>query len=317
MNCIYWTLLSVIVVAGGFGGFLDFCNRFTIFREGSNKGSLLSQSSLVTKKNAEYGLFYKGVELHSKYLLYVGAFHICLGIGGSIAMSFALISIGQFKVETNVDNLLLLTTLSVVAGFGGNRILEKVRGQLERQLEDTQREVSALKTSVSSMKEEISLDIEVTDCLNNAHSVLEGKDEKPWNEIEQVVSSLKHLVAHDNLSRLVLRRAAIYLGRIYRAKYDDLDRAAAHLSDFVKKYGAIKDTHSAAVLFNRACYYSLIAKTKSNGQREELLSKAHADLELAQSMDDDVTVQIYGDTQTKPDNDLDVYRAWLEAKSSE
>mgnify|MGYP000176566405 CR=1 FL=1 len=313
MDCIYWTLLIVLVVAGSFGGVLDFCNRFTISRDTSNGRSQVLSSP---NKPNTVGLFYRGAELQGNHLLFLASFHIMLGIGGALAMALALISIGQFKFEVTTDNLLLVTTLSVVAGFGGNRILEKVRGQLERQLEDTQREVTALKSSVSTMKEEIALDIEVTDCLNNAHSVLEGKEEKPWNEIEEVVRTLKHLMAHQQLSRLVLRRAAIYLGRIYRTKFVDLERATAHLSDFVKVYGNKEDTHLAAVLFNRACYNTLIAKTKNGSQKDELLESAHKDLERACKIDEDVQTQIFGDEKTEPDSDLGSYREWLAAKGS-
>jgi hypothetical protein len=137
-------LLLTIIIAGGFGGLLDFCNKFTVYSEDNAKenifknGRVLKNRPSDDKKNqAErdyFGYFYLGAAIRRRHLAWIAFFQMLLGVGGALAVAFFLIPLKQFPYTVSNENIIFLFTLGVVAGFGGNRFLEKVRGQLESQI---------------------------------------------------------------------------------------------------------------------------------------------------------------------------------------
>lgn len=76
------------------------------------------------------------------------------------------------------------------------------------------------------------------------------------------------------------RRTAILLGRLYRQE-EQLSKAIEVLSEVVaarQKEGSGSDVDTADILYNRACYLALMAATRPEPEKSELMQKAEADL---------------------------------------
>ena len=322
-----FVLLSTIIASGGFGGILGFCNKFTIYSDLNAKDNIFKDGKVVRGNEkvvafpldeiSYFGYYYCGAAIKKKHLAWIAFFQMLLGIGGAMAVAFILIPLKQFPYTVSNESLLFLTTLGVVAGFGGNRMLEKVRGQLENQIADTQQDVSKLKATMSNLKKEKNYDLEATDALNHATAILDNPNHgKSRREVEQAVKYLETIVKHhEHFERLIVRRATIYLGRIYRAYFKDLNLSIEHLTRFINRFGDIKDEHLAAVLYNRACYNALKAVTKKGQARDKCFQLAKEDLDVSFEIEPESQTDLVGDDEGhNPDPDLAEFKVWLNEK---
>lgn len=80
---------------------------------------------------------------------------ILIGIGGAIAVQWALISIGKFRSSAATDDQMFILALSVIAGYGARRILPMLTDQLEKQLGTVRKEaLTAVEEVPGSVKKE-------------------------------------------------------------------------------------------------------------------------------------------------------------------
>lgn len=300
--------LGLTVGFGAFGGYLNHLN-----------GNLIGAKSNFRSR-----------KLDSRLL----KAHVLLGIGGAIAVLLVLVVINKFDSEITAANLLFTSCIAVVAGYGGSSFIEKVKQQLARQLEQTQKEVSNMGASISDLKGRIRHDEEAQDAINNATlvisswSAIKGDDDplkresliRDSAELMPILSKI--LTNQEDYSELSSRRAAIYMGRIYRAVFDDLEQAIESLTLYVDHFHGEESENLAHVLFNRACYYSLLSG--KHGNKNQLLNQTHDDLTRAadicrklgcKSVMLDVEGGNYNGKELKPDPDLENYRKWLEKRT--
>ena len=296
-QCYLFIIVSLVLLIGGmFGGILDFCNRFSISAPKSVNDELLYSSIL-----------YSGSRLSRRDLTYIAFTHVLLGIGGASAVALFMLSLGRLSISLEPKELMFNLTLAVVSGFGGSRFLEKVRNKLEKQIDETRGEVTAIKGELSRVKKEVQDDLLVNDILNNAYAILEGAGSKGHSEIVEVSKNLQEILRHPKeYDRLILRRAAIFSGRIFRHKFDDLERGIDSLTIFANMPNNNRDEHLAIVLYNRACYNCKLYELNQNN--ENLIRAVDKDLKEAIEISPQLKEDIFGQN---PDEDLDAYRNWI------
>lgn len=346
--------LFLIISSGAFGGFLEFLNRFVFgiysssaFSEIDEKFTIAAEKQFSKKSNLDnkqkeqselrFGdrvneihsaeFLYGGLKFDRSHLIRIALTHILHGIGGAFAILFALSSINQFSFSLDVENKLFLISLYVVAGFAGSRVLDQVKNNIENQLKENnlnmkkvQKTTEELSNRLNHLRGEIALEAEAGDVLNRAHGILEKSKAditKSTADIEHIARDLHDLLGRgESLSRLMLRRCAIYLGRIYRVHFDDLERGIAALEKFVDFSDAQKlhDEDYAAVMFNIACYKSKLSEKDDCPNKEQLLAEAKVVLEKACEASAPIRHQIFGfkEKNIAPDPDLNAYRDWLE-----
>ncbi len=240
-------ILSIIILSGGFGGVLGGLSR------------LDTNYANIVIKNISFRVIVA-------FLGYI-VIKILFGIGGGIVLIFALIWIGKFKTDDMIQNILFLSSLCIIAGFSGERVITILARRLERELEKTKEDIRETK---QKFEEEITYERAITMAVN---ALATGNINERKMVIEEILPLKRKL--------LIDRKLHIFLGRLYR-KINKYDEAIKVLSDFIsekEKVGEGTDRDVADILFNKACYYVLKAENLPEIEKEEIKNLAYNDLE--------------------------------------
>lgn len=241
------TILEMLfwVILGGFlGGLCDFFNRFR----------------LEIEKNK---ICFQGGPVGFWQVISLGIMNSFLGIGGALAVQFAMISIGKFPNEKTTEIQMLLLSLSLVSGFSGRRFLSLVSSKLEDQIGEAKR-----------ISEEAQEDAEESLALSKALATV--RHGSTTSERVEAVGNLEKFLKRHPKDRGI----TILAGRIHRMNRD-YESAIAVLTKFLDNKGKEYDKDYADVLYNRACYRILCAYDKVETPRKQLIKEGLEDLKFS------------------------------------
>jgi tetratricopeptide (TPR) repeat protein len=189
-----------------------------------------------------------------------------LGIGGAFAVMLAIIVAGRYKDEATAVNLLFLTSVCLVAGFIGERLLTAVAKKVEDQ-------IAAVDKKVDEKNQETQEYVKVQT------TILQALQSLNTGEYDQTIISqyIKDLESGRQNSRFRLDRTLnMVLARLYADVKQDYDKAIAVLREFVKEKGkqGQNDVNVSDALYNIASYLARKIKTVPAGAKEELRKQA-------------------------------------------
>jgi hypothetical protein len=258
------TILLLMACAGAFGGVLDVLRLIDI-------KDLLSE-----KAGPRFSWVIQG--------LLVGA---VIGSGGAIAAIFVTGAADKFATVDTVANRLRLVSLGVISGFLGYRLLKSVANQLEKDVNDVKektqsqgKELIDVKAKQEKALTDTKKDVDLVEAIGfgfaalGAPNVLESDLNTTVRRLEEARSAFP---AH--------RRVGILLARLYHERLNSTEKAMEILTQVLeakRQEHSDTDDDAADVLFNRACYSSILAGTQTDQKRgEEFRTKALADLALS------------------------------------
>jgi len=216
-----------------------------------------------------------------------------VGIGGATAVLLASLSVNKFTGSSDID-LLALSALCFVAGSIGYRLLPMVAAQLEKRIGEAEKKAEEAVKKV----EKTSDSVELAKVVVSAMGVLDRKEQMPAI-VDQTIDNLERLSKEFPTERSL----HIVLGRMYREKKQDFDKAISVLRGFIKRKGKARDKDVADAYFNIACYQSLMAKVQTGEAKQKLieegLSALRSSLEIVPENDQDA----------RTDDDLEELRA--------
>jgi len=273
---LFWHIIVILVVFGAFGGILDVLQVIDVRR-------LVSTDDILVNSRRRLG-----------GALLLGAFG---GIGGGFAMLFILATSGKLSPENSVVNLSLLSSIFTISGFLGYRILKSVAVKVDKQIQELEeRTEKKLKDTTLELQAEIGY----LDAINSG-LVCAGAKDTSNSAIEEATYKLNKILTVKPTDR----KAAIILARIYK-KQKNYSKAIEILSKAIesrKRYPELsKDTDTAALYYNRACYNNLLraqAAKEDNVLDQELKSKMYIDLKEAINFD------VSNRLEAKDDDDFD------------
>lgn len=234
-------ILSWVVAGGILGGLCDFFNRFRLDIE----------KSKVCFHGEAVG-FWQAMSL--------GLMNSGLGIGGALAVQFAMISIGKFQSDRATEVQMLLLSISVVAGFGGRRFLSLLSSKLEDQIGEAERNSAEARE-----------DAEESIALSKALATV--RPGSTTSERLEAVGMLEGFLKRHPKDRSI----TILAGRLHRMN-KDYRSAIEVLDKFLRKKGSEHDKDYSDVLYNRACYKVLLANENTNSFKERLIEEGLEDL---------------------------------------
>src|SRR5947207_9567235 len=120
----YWQVLILVVLAGSAGGIISAIASLLDPGKTESKDPEKTKGKTESKYEAT-----KGVPLGC----FISGRGI-LGIGGAFAITLAMIVAGRYKDDITTANLLFMTSVCVVAGFIGQRMLTAVAKRVEDQI---------------------------------------------------------------------------------------------------------------------------------------------------------------------------------------
>ena len=246
-------ILFIMCAAGAFGGMLDVIQLIDVRKLVEQEGPIV----VFTRR------FFVALAL--------GAFG---GIGGAVAMLFIITATAKLDTGDKPENLLLLISLGMVSGFLGYRVLRSVAMRVEKQIQDVEeRTDKKIREAESNLKRYT----EIIEAVNIGRSVVADRSAERF-ALEEAIEKLEALRSQmpDH------REINIVLGTIYRkmGKYRKAIQTLTEALQAMRAKGA-KDKDVADVLYNRACYYNLLADSVDGTERGELKQNAFADLEAS------------------------------------
>ncbi len=198
------------------------------------------------------------------------------GSGGAIAMLFLLAVADKLPTTATSKNIVILFSLGVVSGFIGYRLLRRVAASVEKQIEEA---VGRTEKKIEEVEDRVDKDVRLADALRWGEITAEREVVLP-SDLRAPIEDLEE-VRREMPSE---SQVGIMLGRLYVEKSDDVRKGIRVLSEVLeakKKEGADKDEYAADLLYNRACYFNLIANKASGPEKNELKEKAYEDLEAS------------------------------------
>jgi tetratricopeptide (TPR) repeat protein len=257
-------ILGLMSFSGAFGGALSVLQLYDVRK-------LLDESEAVSfSRNRFFAALILGISS---------------GIGGSISMLFVISATAKLDTNPTTANKLLLCSLGMISGFLGYRALGGVASRVEKQISEidakTDRKLKETKIHLEELTEK-----KIGDAKDTVKSIAEY-----WDSINMGLDAAgdknglisEDLKAISRLERLREqmpgnREVAIILARIY-AKLNDHVKAIEILTNLIVAIeGTGRDKDTADALFNRACYYNLIADSEAGDKKAELKTKAYVDL---------------------------------------
>lgn len=252
------TVVSVVLVCGGFGAFGGLAAHFINFADQTpdEKGRLGTGSGVM------------GIGIGPWKSMYVGA-------AGAIGFLFFMLAVGGLVAQFNaLPDILRTISTSTIAGFGARRLLPRMVDHLEQQVANAAERAE-----------------EATELADTA--VKELRKAELQSELLQVNINLKE--AANKTASAVLRRSAVEeaeriiqkgnatsstwvaLARVHRAS-GELERAIATLNLVQKaiEKGEVDNKNLAALFYNRACYRVLLYDDKTSAVEKR---KAFEDLQ--------------------------------------
>ena len=278
------------------------CELLLILLPGALGGSVQWLSNLVQDKRQE-----KKVATAKDIAPLPMFTQALVGCGGALGITLVLIAAGRFPKKP-LDEWLFLVSLSFVAGFIGHRLLPIVAARLEKQVADSMKASEEAKEASQQAKqvaEQATKDVgkgrAVDEAVDATFIALQKADSEnedlPAERIQTYIQYLENLSKQEPTKR----KLHIMLGRLYR-KLGSYDEAIGALSRFIEAKTAAgqgSDEHTAAALYNRACYRSQESTHKEGREAYELREEAVEDLRKA------VTLSPQTATEAKTDDDFD------------
>lgn len=271
-----WAVMNWLAWFGAFGGILAVLGEVPIRR-----------------------VFESGVKAYGSvgrlsWAIFVGALW---GIGGSI--SFGVLLALDDKLKNSVDQPktdVLLAGTAVAAGFAGIRVLRLASSRLEKQMTQLVKEETARVGDDSSKKLAF-----LSDALATAAGVLEAHPDTDHSVDAERRKAIERLLTAQK-DHPTLRTVGIYLGRLYIGLQDHTS-AIRILTEFLearRKADITPDADDAALLYNRACYRSLLGDKQKDPEKEQLLKDGWDDLRESVRLDPTNLAEAKGDSDLKP-----------------
>lgn len=277
-------ILLIVVFSGAFGGILDVLRLIDIRKLIEEK-----EISFVSRWRFFYALTLGGV----------------IGSGGGFAMLVLLTSTSKLQTINTPENILFLIGLGVVSGFLGYSLLlgmaQRVKDQVDKQIDDrveaseqkTNRKIEVTEERITRNVNEFATAIQKAFAAANALDQLNSNETAfPPDEKTKIQMDAKVALTDIENARLSMpddRTIGIMTARLYKG-LKDLSRAIEVLTQVLNKRikANLNNNDTAALLYNRACYYCLSAAKldDTDPQKIELKEKAYTDLEKSLSIDD-------------------------------
>lgn len=188
---------------------------------------------------------------------------IILGAAAALGVYFLFFFLQVANFDDSVKTFAFTIATAVLCGFSAGKLLPKAALSLEQKVDELQR-------SFHKVEEEA----QEANVLASVQSAL--RQEARDTDRVLAISMLRKAIKQSPLDR----KLVIPLGRLLRMR-DELVSAIEELTKFIeeKERNNQKDQDYADVLFNRACYFSIMySKEKDSGQRAVFLERAIADL---------------------------------------
>ena len=152
--------------------------------------------------------------------------------------------------------------LSFVAGFIGHRLLPLVASGLEKKVADAINKSQQAQQEARQATKRIEREGKVDEAVDAAFTDLQQSEAEDVELPPEIVQAhIEHLEAlsPQNPTR---RRLHFVLGRLYRRqkKYDKAVAVLSYFIDSKKQHSEGSDDHTAAALYNRARYQSLMSE---------------------------------------------------------
>ena len=281
-----WGFAEIMLVLGCFGAF----------------GGGLAALSQVT-----FGeVIKKGIEAYGsgKKLAGIISVGMLLGCGGSFAFGFVLAVDRKFSGGIfDLDCKVLIAAASVAAGFSGIRLLKLVSDKLTKQVEEQGANLTAQKkeieqqqtilqqqqTELQNQKIKLEQERQINEALSFAGGI-SGKESEEDRSLDgyrrDAVKLLETARKFDPTNRAI----GVYLGRMYRL-LKDYPKAIKELDESLERRRAQKiplEKDDGTLIYNKACYTNLIARSKSGNEKINMQTEAQKLLKEAQSLDSDL-----------------------------
>lgn len=239
---------------------------------------------LIRVKLANHGLLLEEISVRSRSLLYLAVCSLLIGSAAALAFQWVLISVGKFRSNTQLEDIVFILATSVAAGYVARWIFPMITSQSEELISKVE--------SVNKKVKHVEDDMKATSLLTRAF--LSPRPGAPRSEMQANRNNLdSYLKSHPTD-----RRTAITLASIYRAN-EDLGCAIAVLDLFLKAKADLQqfDKDYADALYNRACYKLLVsASTGDVGFKDQ----AYEDLKKSIEISPPKTVDAQSDEDLKP-----------------
>jgi hypothetical protein len=310
-NATFWQQILCVGTAGGFGGAV-FAAAMLL-----ENGKDSTRHDWVAAKGAPVFGYFCG--------------QIVVGIGGAMAAIFAVSTVGKAVGATDQSNLLntylYLVSLSVVAGFMGNKLLPGVGVNLAKQLTQVENKVDAASKKVDQTHQEVKQEVKdvaekVAKTTDAMLDILKARDEAKRLENEKAAGrSVDKTKAVEFIAKLTEYSRVLPTNRVLHVvlanlhfEIGDLEEAIVVLETFIKnreQAGITNDDDVATAWFNLACYWtSALAVAQSDGEKkkikERVVSMVRNCLETAKASGQNTLAMHL--SRTKKDLDLEPIR---------
>jgi tetratricopeptide (TPR) repeat protein len=216
-------------------------------------------------------LIFDGDRLSRRSLFALLACYSVVGVSGGFVSFLVLILIHKFPGAEGAQDLILLTSVAMVGGFGARRFLPMFVLNIEDTLRKLISETSRTSQELSAVTEKF----ETKQHLAAITAMAFQQDSDPDRVSLFVAQCEAYTAAHPADAD-----GYVTLARLYR-RQGRIEEAIAKLTEYINRNQAIAAPNLSfcTALYNRACYHSLMfGRTKDPSFRD----KAIADLGLSQ-----------------------------------
>ena len=259
--------MIILAVSGAYGGILSAISCVPILQ-------------FLKEGRSAYG--------NRRRLLWIIFLGGLFGVGSAISAGIILYCDGKLDTDIIKDakSLVLLSSLGIIAGFSGIRLLRIMSGKLERRVEEIDGEVQEEKQVTAQLKNDLTEQIlksnkmaedmrHLSEALSFAGGILGQPEPDKGGASESLIAEAIEGLETVRKQFPTIRSIGIYLGRLYR-RTKKLELAVAVLGEVLKSRRLKNlnlDEDDAALLFNRACYQNLRAEAEQDPAGKSKLEK--------------------------------------------
>lgn len=206
-------------------------------------GGMACLALLTKKQDGRFCIENEPVTGRQDVLVYLLKYSLS-GCASAIGIFLIFHFLHQDFFSHTLRNLAVIAGASVIAGFAANRFLPRYARSLDQKLEDLEKGINSARNEAQ----------EAT-AVAAAQPAL--RDNAPHADRVHALNLLRPAFERNRKDRAL----TITLGRLLR-KMDQLEMAISYLNQFLeeKTKAGERDKDFADILYNRACYKSLIAK---------------------------------------------------------
>lgn len=275
----YFQVLGIVIIFGGFGGIAS-----SIFDNFDTSTDQKVVEHNCRKCNSRF-FFRRAV----------------IGVAGTFCAVFLGLWLVKISLESDVQNLLYLTSFCVATGTISFTLLPRLGKKIGEQL--LNEKIDEVKRVAEEAVETSNENVQYNNIKGHAITALTTKQKSDIDKAIENLDSIRSKYKRD-------RTVHIYLGRLYRLK-ESYDQAITVLREFIREIDFNPDKISAShdlvdksdAYYNIACYHAVKAKIASNNkpERDRLLSEVYEDFRKS------VELWNYNLEYAKTDRDLE----WL------